>query len=1096
MFRPSSSSRLGARGCAWLLLAGVLAQAQVRITCDRKEVRSREECTLQVVPDEVPPRAWRWSVAGPGNPRPILRPLSGTEVRLTAPPTRAGGGVKVLVEAADNPSLRAEFELRVTPNPKLGCTQWQERDERVPGTFTPSLCRFQGDPTARPGAHRLRAAKLCFSGEAFAGGSKALRTLDRCWLVAGGQGLQAFSPTGEAVPVPVPEPGPGRICRAVAVLPPGARPGPGAPRLAYSESTPDPFAPGAVGDEDTRIFVLGLDGVRRELDLGEAGTAGGPRTVRDLALDREGGVLVLLSGGRGLWKVDAAGRVALLALIPEGGGDPLEGLTGLALDPATGDVHVADGACVRRVTPAGAVTPVAPAKGWRSIRPCHLAVHGRELLVSDDRNSQVHALHLDSRRLATLVGPAGGGEPTRLGPVPLLNPGLPAEVCAALGGAGPVASDQDGLCLLGTGEGLALLGLPGEPLAQVLARSEGTAPQGVSRRPRTSEPVRPLSTRQANLERSRSLQTRLREYRRERKVGKRLAARKPEPAAAAKPTLRLPRRRGTSLNLKGVGLMVLLACGTLLDPATLGVQGETAPPVPPPPLDPASLINSFTARAAASMRQLDQDCALILAAGATSIPCAPEYQTGLLAQLDGLYAQMTRMLVDPSSLGAGTCLPGEPLETAKARLALDQGDLLASYDHLIADATVLQYQLYRDGFALQAVGSGLLIGQSAGYAAGEPVAGLGGIPGATLGIVGNGLAGGGFGLQTLGAWVGAKTAYLGTTYRARYQRYANGHSQDLLDACTGEGAPAGPPPAPTPPAPSPAAAGMAVPALQEAIQKLTAGCLLAGQAQLNLAVCSDETFADLRSKNGTLAELSQSVACLANGLLTGRQAPCARAPLSDARTRSDTFSYFLQFTGEMGSLGWDLITVGNAFHAASQGLFSGADFAALLGQGAGANGLVAGGYGLSTVGTGLLASGFDLLRIGAVSQGWVADMAHAFNAQSRAQLDEPEAGDSEAAQGSSTGAAAPAGAERPAGVTQVVPSTEVGGAQAPPVEAAGTGPGEAGVLAGPVAPGRDGSNLDGSGPDPAIPEISTSAATRTQPGLAWVLAVFAPARQP
>ena len=81
----------------------------------------------------------------------------------------------------------------------------------------------------------------------------------------------------------------------------------------------------------------------------------------------------------------------------------------------------------------------------------------------------LHAFHLDSGRLATVLGWAGeGGRDPRLGPIHALNPGVPAQACARLGKAGPLASNQDGLCLLGMGHGLALLDLPGEPLTSML----------------------------------------------------------------------------------------------------------------------------------------------------------------------------------------------------------------------------------------------------------------------------------------------------------------------------------------------------------------------------------------------------------------------------------------------------------------------------------------------------------------------------------------------------------------------------------------------------------------------------------------------------
>jgi hypothetical protein len=652
---------------ACLFMAGALARAGVTITCDKRELQSREACILRAVPDAGGEHEWRWSLPGLEGARPALKRISSCEVRFTAPPTRAGSIVTVLLEDARNASIRAEFRVAVVPNPRLGCPEWQEKDELAPGAFTPSLSRFHGDPEASAGgqAHLPRASKVCFCEDAFAGGPEAQRRLNRGWIVAGAHGLQAFSAGGEALLVPgAPRPGAGRICRAVAVLPPGADPDPAAPRLVYSESKPDPFGTGLDGDEDTRIFALALDGTRRELDLGEPLTLGGPRTVRDLALDREGNVFVALSGGRGIWKITPAGAVGLHALIPEpdtpgpgeGGGVLPDGLRALALDPATGRLYAGDGLGVHRVDPDGAMTAIYAPEQGESIRPCHLAVHGGELLIIDTHRPGIQALHLESRKLTTLLGSAGkrGGATTRLGPIHRLNPDLAPDSCAALGAVGSLASNQEGLCLLGAGGGLAMLDLPRGAITGAPEPEEGEA------LPPRSAGAPALSNRQANLERSRSIQLRNRLHKKEQRLGLELAARKRVLAAnapsqapsgavvEAAPVLPQGTRRPSVRNLGRVGLWILMAGGAVADPAwagpsSYGTSAQGAGSFASSGTHQLPMIPILAAQANAALDPLGMYCGPILFAGEVSGPCAPGYRAGVLAQLDDLFAQMDRI---------------------------------------------------------------------------------------------------------------------------------------------------------------------------------------------------------------------------------------------------------------------------------------------------------------------------------------------------------------------------------------------------------------------------------------------------------------------
>jgi hypothetical protein len=324
-------------------LIGTQAQAQVRVTCDRTALLSRQECVLRAELPGGDGLVWRWSLPGLETFNQSLTVISAAEARFSAPLTQTGGEITVVVEAEHNPSIRGECKLRVAPNPRLPPGPWGGGDALVPGSFKPSLAPF-------PGFGRARRIAFC---------DGAFSRLDRCWIVAGDTGLRVFALDGEPVRLPMTMPaGP---CVAVAAPPPGPCP-PGAPRLAYAMA----------GKEGVRIFGLGADGSPRELAAGSFGE----RTVGDLAMDREGSVFVAFSDDRAVWKIDAAGTAALHARIPEAGGAEEAGLLSMCLDPATGDLYVGDGAGVWRAAPGGAVSRVLKAAARRRFQPCHLALRG------------------------------------------------------------------------------------------------------------------------------------------------------------------------------------------------------------------------------------------------------------------------------------------------------------------------------------------------------------------------------------------------------------------------------------------------------------------------------------------------------------------------------------------------------------------------------------------------------------------------------------------------------------------------------------------------------------------------------------------------
>jgi len=95
-----------------------------------------------------------------------------------------------------------------------------------------------------------------------------------------------------------------------------------------------------------------------------------------------------------------------------------------------------------------------------------LALHGRELIMVTDTG--IEAFHLDSRRLARVLPFDPRLKANRMGPIPFLNPHLPADRCAVIAKCGPLALTPEGLCLVEMGRGLAELELPDGPITTVM----------------------------------------------------------------------------------------------------------------------------------------------------------------------------------------------------------------------------------------------------------------------------------------------------------------------------------------------------------------------------------------------------------------------------------------------------------------------------------------------------------------------------------------------------------------------------------------------------------------------------------------------------
>jgi len=471
------------------------------------------------------------------------------------------------------------------------------------------------------------------------------------------------------------------------------------------------------------------------------------------------------------------------------------------------------------------------------------------------------------------------------------------------------------------------------------------------------------TSRQQALAHSRRLQGEIRACKKASREARRVGESAPQAPAHRPPAAARPR-------LGGVFCIALLGMGALTDPAVLQALAQTDP------------TDRYLTEATNGLAALDPVCGPAALAGRVLPPCDPDYRAGVLAQARDILAQARRLFQDPEVLGAGWCLRGESVSEAKERIALLQSDQLAEFDRVSAQATALMLQLNRDAFQVQAAGAGLHLGQSALLAAG------GGEAAATaafaLGQVGESLSAVGYVIGGVADGFG-EVGSLTLAKRAAYQRYAN--AQDALALnCTG--APEAADDASLTSLTSPQSA------MDTALRGMSEGCALAARHHLDLPVCGAPVAEAFRSHNATIAHLySHGIACLTAGILRGRQAPCPTTPLSDARSRSDTFTYFDEFAGLVGAAGDRTLSLGNGLFAGSRSLNLAANAAARAGSTAEAADLFTGAGAVALSAGTVFAQGFDLLRIAALSRVWLTEVIQAFNAESMAHLNEREAED-------------------------------------------------------------------------------------------------------
>ena len=143
MFRtPRPAARLA---CASALLLGVAARAQVTITADPDPAISRTPCTLTVSHSDGGSRDWRWYLAGREDSG-LLVSVAPNRAQFRTPVTLAEQSFTVVAEDKGDPSVKGTFVLRAAPNRVPGAGERALVDQLFPGSFTPSLRPFLGNP--------------------------------------------------------------------------------------------------------------------------------------------------------------------------------------------------------------------------------------------------------------------------------------------------------------------------------------------------------------------------------------------------------------------------------------------------------------------------------------------------------------------------------------------------------------------------------------------------------------------------------------------------------------------------------------------------------------------------------------------------------------------------------------------------------------------------------------------------------------------------------------------------------------------------------------------------------------------------------------
>ena len=487
---------------AVLFLAGLRAPAQTRLTASITQVVSGNQCELKA--QGAPEGALQWSVLEPGGG--TIAADAGGRVFYTAPSVVVPTSFKLRVAANADPAPLAELAIRVLP--RIDGLPDLLAENLLPETLgpdwltpVPRLSLFAG--VAEPPAAGALPMFSRISSIRYADQDPDLGDLGGNWLVADARGLKRVSNQGQVTALPgLPD-----HLTALAVRPRVPAPG---PQVVLAQQVPGFRWNGSgfrVHSPKGLIWALTADGSCQRLagsdlqDPFDTDFQNGPALearfgrISGLALAADGTLFVADAGHRLLRKISPEGLVssvagnrylvtALLSPFPFSLSLAVDGhgsaarfceLRGLALDPASGHLYLADGHAIREVTPSGQVSTLLGSclqPGFQPLpqdqpmpvgMPClddpeDLHLQGGQLFIADTGNHAIRIFNLGTRTLQTVVGHPDQPQ-HRLGPLRRFAPDLPLDACATLGSPASIAISPGGSCLVDLCHGLAHLDL-------------------------------------------------------------------------------------------------------------------------------------------------------------------------------------------------------------------------------------------------------------------------------------------------------------------------------------------------------------------------------------------------------------------------------------------------------------------------------------------------------------------------------------------------------------------------------------------------------------------------------------------------------------
>ena len=430
------------------LAGGPMALAGIYACASAQELRPGQRCQLTATRAGEVIQNCTWTLPSGA----ILAPDGNGLHHFTAPPGCAGGTIQLRVSAPG----QAGREFAILPI-------------RLLPTLTPQLSLFAGWERQAPPP----ADQDLFRGVStirFLEPEQALGDLGGKWLVAGERGVLVVSQSGAATPLAG---APEQDVMALAVRPKPAAGDPHPVRAVFAQRRAVQ-AEGLAVSHAWTLHALAVDGSIVQLEPWEGDGSSLARrlvsfgAITGLAMGADGTIFVADGGRQQIRKVALDGMTQTLTLA--GSTPAFQSLKGLALHPDSGDLFVADGSQLHRVSQSGQVKRVLgqpwPDLGASLIAPSllvpqDLQLHGQHLFIADSGLRAILIFSLTTGSLQTPVGEPDSQQ-ERMGALRFYAPGSEGP-CAALAAAHSVGVAQDGTCLIGLCHGLGKLDWSTEP---------------------------------------------------------------------------------------------------------------------------------------------------------------------------------------------------------------------------------------------------------------------------------------------------------------------------------------------------------------------------------------------------------------------------------------------------------------------------------------------------------------------------------------------------------------------------------------------------------------------------------------------------------